>query len=150
MHSQNTAWAWRRAVVPPELKSLPRNLIHMLSFPYTNLVKGKGYIFRFKKAGKLVRLMTATQESVPSVRDDILHWEKVKDTINRISSGENTHQGRFDKWHSYQQKKKIEGLPAGSVQNFRKVMKFLKIRDRWHSPLLLRLWYIPTSLGHWK
>lgn len=62
MHSQNTPWALRRAVVPAELKILPRNLI-----------EGKGYIFRFKKAGKLVRLMTARQERVPSVRDYILH-----------------------------------------------------------------------------
>lgn len=71
MHSQNTPWAGRRAVAPAELEILSRNPIHMFSFPYTNLVKGKGYVFRLKKAGKLIRLMTATQESVPSVRDDI-------------------------------------------------------------------------------
>lgn len=59
-------------MVPAELKIPPRNLIHALW--YTKLVKGKGYIFRFqiKKADKLVRLITATQESVPNVRDDIL------------------------------------------------------------------------------
>lgn len=58
-------------MAPAELEILSRNPIHTFSFPYTNLDKGKGYVFGLKKAGKLIRLMTATQESVPSVRDDI-------------------------------------------------------------------------------
>lgn len=56
-------------MVGAEPKIQARNLIHMLCFPFSNLAKGKGYIFRWKKADKLIRLTTAIQKSVPSVRD---------------------------------------------------------------------------------
>lgn len=69
MHTQNKPWAWRRAMAGTEPKIQTRNLIHTLSFLLSNLVNRKGYIFRWKKAGKLIRLMTAVYESVTSARD---------------------------------------------------------------------------------
>lgn len=127
MHTQNTPWAWKMTVAGAEPKIQTRNLIHTLSFPFSNLVEGKGYIFRRKKAGKLIR-QTVIWESVPSVRD---HRGKCS-----ALTKDQRHNQQDKQWrkHTSQKTWQVTLLSTNKQQvcspaqhkNFSTVMKFLQ------------------------
>lgn len=128
MHTQNTPWTWRKAVAGAEFEVQTRNRIHTLSFPFSNLVKGEGYIFRWKRAGKLIRLMTAIQESVPSVRDHRGKYSVLRKGQRHSQQGKQWRKHTSEKiWQvtllsTYKQ----QVCSPAQHKNFSKIMKFLQ------------------------